>query len=212
MYRPYMKIDLPLDDGTVQTTFYYKQDGEDNYLYRFENYQFMDSETLQEADAFTIMRAVFLAGTREDKGARLYVRDGSDWKLLVVPMPVVINSDKLEPLLSIGAEAEKGEEPPTLDISRLETARTGRSLKENPVSEWVDVESSLIAQAKYEPTSQRLYIKLKNGLAYRYDGVTRYTFNMFLNANSQGQYFNRFIKGKYSSQKIEGADEIAQLG
>jgi len=66
------------------------------------------------------------------------------------------------------------------------------------------VNSSLIKSIGYNPLTEQLSVTmLKNtGTTYVFRGVGRKTANDFAEANSKGQYFNRNIRGRFTTTKI----------
>jgi len=57
--------------------------------------------------------------------------------------------------------------------------------------------SSLIAGLGHDRQSRRLAVKFRDGRVRFYEGVPREIFSNFLAAESLGQFYNRFIKGKF---------------
>ena len=66
------------------------------------------------------------------------------------------------------------------------------------------VNSSLIKSIGYNPLTEQLSVTmLKNtGTTYVFRGVGRKTANDFAEAKSKGQYFNRNIRGRFTTTKI----------
>ncbi len=65
-----------------------------------------------------------------------------------------------------------------------------------------NIKSSMIASCEYNPTAQELEIQFKNGGTYVYSGISLQTYNAFLNAPSQGKFFQQYIKDKYPTTKL----------
>jgi lysyl-tRNA synthetase, class II len=62
--------------------------------------------------------------------------------------------------------------------------------------------SSLIKEFRYEPTTQTLTIEFDNGSVYEYFKVPLSVKEGLENAPSDGQYFNKFIKGKFKFEQL----------
>ncbi|MEH2281204.1 MAG: lysine--tRNA ligase [Nostoc sp.] len=62
--------------------------------------------------------------------------------------------------------------------------------------------SSLIKEFRYEPTTQTLTIEFDNGSVYEYYKVPLSVKEGLENAPSDGQYFNKFIKGKFKFEQL----------
>jgi len=59
----------------------------------------------------------------------------------------------------------------------------------------IAVDSSVIDAIGYDPATDALYVELlTNGKRYRYNGLGAAMFADFLNAESKGAFFNRYIK------------------
>lgn len=69
---------------------------------------------------------------------------------------------------------------------------------------WEDVESSNIVAVSY--AGGDLYIRFKDGGAYRYDRVPQDVYDALWEAESIGKYFHQAIKGKYAANQVESAD------
>ena len=61
--------------------------------------------------------------------------------------------------------------------------------------------SSNVLKSTYFIEQQRLYIAFNRGNTYSYEGITNEMYELFENAESQGQYFNKNIKGKFDFRK-----------
>ncbi|MBN3888240.1 MAG: lysine--tRNA ligase [Nostoc sp. JL31] len=62
--------------------------------------------------------------------------------------------------------------------------------------------SSLIKEFRYDPTTQTLTIEFDNGSVYEYFKVPLSVKEGLENAPSDGQYFNKFIKGKFKFEQL----------
>lgn len=49
----------------------------------------------------------------------------------------------------------------------------------------------------------KLYIQFKSGVAYEYDDAPYHTYQTLVKAESVGQTFHRFVKGKYPYTRLE---------
>lgn len=61
----------------------------------------------------------------------------------------------------------------------------------------VQLESTLLASARYHPRSRLLDVAFRSGELYRYFNVPANCYEELLNAESKGQYFNQFIRNCY---------------
>jgi len=67
---------------------------------------------------------------------------------------------------------------------------------------WIDVDSSCIDAVSFHRPSSRLTIRFNSRGVYEYTPVTSDTFQDFLDADSQGRFFNQYIKDEYSCNHI----------
>ena len=65
------------------------------------------------------------------------------------------------------------------------------------------VESSQIAAIGYDSASRTLGITFKQGGHYRYANVAPEDFEAFRLAPSAGRHFDKFIRGRYSYQRVQ---------
>ena len=66
------------------------------------------------------------------------------------------------------------------------------------------VKSSNISRAGYDKNVMR--VQFSNGTKYDYKDVPAAIFNDFMTAKSQGKYFNKNIKTKYTAIKVTEED------
>lgn len=67
----------------------------------------------------------------------------------------------------------------------------------------IPVTSSDIASIGYQPETRTLEIEFHSQRSiYQYFNVPEQEYNELMNAGSHGKYFHRFIKNKYSYEKI----------
>jgi hypothetical protein len=59
--------------------------------------------------------------------------------------------------------------------------------------------STNIAEAFYQPSTQILEIYFHSGHVYRYAGIDRDTFDELISAPSAGKFYNNHIRGQYTS-------------
>lgn len=71
-------------------------------------------------------------------------------------------------------------------------------------------ESKVIYQAFYNEDNNSLVVVLNSGNAYGYDGVSPETFQEFVEANSAGQYYNYYIKGRYTTFDADNFEEFVK--
>jgi hypothetical protein len=61
----------------------------------------------------------------------------------------------------------------------------------------IAVTSTAISQIEYDELSQELIVTFTSGRTYTYDSVPPAVYSQFLGAESKGQFFNEYIKGRY---------------
>lgn len=66
--------------------------------------------------------------------------------------------------------------------------------------EMIRVSSSAISAVGYDPATMRMKIQFVEGPTYDFCGVPESVFNGFLNAWSQGTYYNEHIRDRYQCQ------------
>jgi lysyl-tRNA synthetase class 2 len=65
-----------------------------------------------------------------------------------------------------------------------------------------DIESAAIGTIDYDELGAELVVLFKSGRRYVYYGVPREVYQDFLDAESQGRYFNAHIKDRYRYTEI----------
>lgn len=69
---------------------------------------------------------------------------------------------------------------------------------------WHEVDSTSLRAVKWDPDRESLTVEfLSNRARYRYDKVPELIVGSLLNAASHGQYFDRNIKGRYASTRLD---------
>jgi hypothetical protein len=63
--------------------------------------------------------------------------------------------------------------------------------------EHLDVISTMIDTADYDPNQGTLDISFNNGRTYTLDNVTADVWEAFKQAPSKGRFFNQFLKGQF---------------
>lgn len=63
--------------------------------------------------------------------------------------------------------------------------------------------SSNIAGADYDPASEKLTVRFRNGGQYAYAGVPQDVYAGLLSAPSAGSYFGSYIRNAYEAAKLE---------
>jgi hypothetical protein len=82
---------------------------------------------------------------------------------------------------------------------------TAHALYDGPWRSAKDPDSTLIYRWAYiRQTGEFLVRFYGNTTLYVYRGVSLKTVNNFVDAQSRGRYFNRYIKGKYRYMRIVG--------
>ena len=67
---------------------------------------------------------------------------------------------------------------------------------------WVLVESNSIESIAYYELAKVLEVKFKrDGKVYHHFGVSKKTYEDFLNAKSKGEFYNRIIRKRYKSRQ-----------
>ncbi|MFC4451660.1 KTSC domain-containing protein [Halorussus aquaticus] len=64
------------------------------------------------------------------------------------------------------------------------------------------VASSSIRSIGYDDEDETLEIEFQSGGVYRYDDVSRETYESFLGARSHGTYFHENVRGQYDYHRI----------
>ena len=65
------------------------------------------------------------------------------------------------------------------------------------------VESTNLSAVGYEEATKRMQVRFNSGGLYAYNNVPKKAYSELMKADSQGSYFNTFIKGMYGDTKIE---------
>jgi hypothetical protein len=65
------------------------------------------------------------------------------------------------------------------------------------------VNSSMFISVGYDLSSKIIELEFKNGKIYQHFDVPENIFTSFKNASSLGKFYNRYIKGKFSSSLIK---------
>ncbi len=61
----------------------------------------------------------------------------------------------------------------------------------------IPVSSSAISSVGYDPETQKMQIKFKQGRIYSFCRVPQHVFNGLLSASSKGEYYSTYIRDKY---------------
>ena len=67
----------------------------------------------------------------------------------------------------------------------------------------IPVTSTSIAFISHDSETLTLRIIFREGGTYDYHGVPEMVFQQFLNASSKGEYYIRWIKGRFSQVRIQ---------
>lgn len=62
--------------------------------------------------------------------------------------------------------------------------------------------SSFVSHFQYDSDNMQLLVVLKDGGEYLYDQVDSATVDQFIESPSKGQFFSKYIKGKYTSTRL----------
>jgi lysyl-tRNA synthetase class 2 len=71
-------------------------------------------------------------------------------------------------------------------------------------------DSSFITNVSYSEDTEVLYIKFNSGTTWVYYDVSQEVYNRLVKSTSVGEYFNKNIRNKYSSQRINYKIEDSQ--
>jgi hypothetical protein len=77
-------------------------------------------------------------------------------------------------------------------------------------TDWVEMESSNIAKARYNGYANLLVIEFHNGQVWHYLDVPQKVWEALQAAESKGRYFGREIKGTYTAVPEAGPDDGAE--
>lgn len=66
-----------------------------------------------------------------------------------------------------------------------------------------NVQSSHISTIDYNADSRTLTVKFTNGAVYQYLAVPQFIYTALNLAPSKGEYFAKYIKGKYQVKKVK---------
>ena len=69
----------------------------------------------------------------------------------------------------------------------------------------VPLESKLLKAAAYQHRLAFLELEFRSGAVYRYCGVSAFTYQDLLRADSKGRYFNRHIRNRFATLMIRPA-------
>jgi len=67
----------------------------------------------------------------------------------------------------------------------------------------VNLNSTVLTAAAYQDQSALWELEFRSGATYHYRGVPAPTYQQLLRAQSQGGYFNRHIRNRFSYAKID---------
>ena len=65
-----------------------------------------------------------------------------------------------------------------------------------------DIQSTTLATVAYEATDQLLWLEFRSHAVYCYFGVPTAVYRDLLEANSKGNYFNRYIRHRFPYQRV----------
>ncbi|GHE77825.1 KTSC domain-containing protein [Thalassotalea profundi] len=89
-----------------------------------------------------------------------------------------------------------------LEISN-QMKKVAYNLTPYPMIEQCPASSSALSAFGYSSINSLLDIEFLDGSIYRYSGITPSIFTGFINASSQGGYFNSNIRNNYTTSQIE---------
>lgn len=79
--------------------------------------------------------------------------------------------------------------------------------KSKPLQEFTDrveFDSSVVHEAFYDAPSTRLFVVLQSGRVCGYENVSQSGWEAFVDADSAGRHWNRYIKGNGAFRKLSG--------
>ena len=87
-------------------------------------------------------------------------------------------------------------------LTAAKSSKSSKSARTKPI--WrLNVESSTILTAWYNPQSERLKLEFKNGSKYLYEDVSIEEFTEFTMAESQGEFFHEHFKDDKECRKVK---------
>ena len=69
----------------------------------------------------------------------------------------------------------------------------------------INVQSSNVEAVGYDSGTSELYVRFRNGSAYKYSGVPKTVYDGIFKAESVGRYLNESIRGLYSYTRLTEA-------
>jgi hypothetical protein len=75
----------------------------------------------------------------------------------------------------------------------------------------VDLSSTLLQAAAYQPEDELLEVEFRTGAVYRYCDVPVSIYEELLQADSKGRYFNQHIRNRFPTKKIDSGNSNAAL-
>lgn len=76
---------------------------------------------------------------------------------------------------------------------------------------WVSVVSKALTAAAYDEDERQLYLRFHSGKAYRYFEFPAHQYDEFLAAESQGKYFQAYIRGQFREEEVREMRRTAKL-
>lgn len=61
--------------------------------------------------------------------------------------------------------------------------------------------SSFIAGVGYDPDTEEMIVRFKDGKEYKHAGVPEGVYQSFIQSGSMGQYYHAVIKGNYNARR-----------
>lgn len=69
-----------------------------------------------------------------------------------------------------------------------------------------DVQSSFIESVGYSSSRRVLYVEFLSGSIFMYSRVPQKVFDDLLASESQGKFFNKYIRGKFGDKRVAPGD------
>lgn len=79
--------------------------------------------------------------------------------------------------------------------------------------EWVPIDSDVFTASAYREGVRQLYLRFDDGDIYRYFDCPVSVYREFLNAESKGRYFAKYIRNRFRDELVyrnEGSDSASE--
>lgn len=100
-----------------------------------------------------------------------------------------------------GMPTVNGKQITKVRIPKIEESFIEKILRE--AYSYKKVKSSNLEIVGYDPKAKTMQVKFHSGNIYEFSAVSRFVYDALLQSESKGQFFNKFIKGRFECQKLE---------